>query len=132
VDSSPHAAAVPELSLPAFDMRLVARRAALPLALAAAAAAVLLLAGGPLGVFADALSRAASADPAWIAFAAIVELLSFGGYIALLWLVGREASPRLDARSSAEITLGGAAATRLLPTAGVGGAARRSARAACC
>jgi uncharacterized membrane protein YbhN (UPF0104 family) len=123
VESSPHTTAVPELSLPAFDMRLVARRAALPLALAAAAAAVLLLAGGPLGVFADALGRAASADPGWIAFAAVVELLSFGGYIALLWLVGRDASPRLDARASAEITLGGAAATRLLPTAGVGGAA---------
>jgi putative heme transporter len=104
-------------------MRLVARRAALPLALAAAAAAVLLLAGGPLGVFADALGRAVSADPRWIALAAVVELLSFGGYIALFWLVGRQVTPRLDARASAEITLGGAAATRLLPTAGVGGAA---------
>jgi putative heme transporter len=122
VDSSPHTVA-PELSLPAFDMRLVARRAALPLALVAAAAAVLLLAGGPLGVFADALGRALSADPRWIAFAAVVELLSFGGYIALFWLVGREATPRLDVRASAEITLGGAAATRLLPTAGAGGAA---------
>ena len=122
MDSSPHTVA-PELSLPAFDMRLVARRAALPLALAAAAAAVLLLAGGPLGVFADALGRAVSADPRWIAFAAVVELLSFGGYIALFWLVGREATPRLGARASTEITLGGAAATRLLPTAGAGGAA---------
>jgi uncharacterized membrane protein YbhN (UPF0104 family) len=122
VDSSPHTVA-PELSLPAFDMRLVARRAALPLALAAAAAAVLLLAGGPLGVFADALGRAVSADPRWIAFAAVVELLSFGGYIALFWLVGREATPRLDVRASTEITLGGAPATRLLPTAGAGGAA---------
>ena len=122
MDSSSHTVA-PELSLPAFDMRLVARRAALPLALAAAAAAVLLLAGGPLGVFADALGRAVSADPRWIALAAVAELLSFGGYIALFWLVGRPASPRLDFRASAEITLGGAAATRLLPTAGAGGAA---------
>jgi putative heme transporter len=113
----------PELSLPALDLRLVARRAALPLALAAAAAAVLLLAGGPLGVFADALGRAISADPRWIAVAAVAELLSFGGYIALFWLVGRRASPRLDLRAGAEITLGGAAATRLIPTAGAGGAA---------
>ena len=75
------------------------------------------------GVFADALSRALSADPRWIAVAAVAELLSFAGYIALFWLVGRRATPRLDLRAGAEITLGGAAATRLLPTAGVGGAA---------
>jgi uncharacterized membrane protein YbhN (UPF0104 family) len=112
-----------DFSLPSLDVRLIARRAALPLALAAAVAAVVLLAGGPLDVFADAFSRALSADPAWVAVAAVAELLSFGGYIALFWLVGRRASSRLDFRASAEITLGGAAATRLLPTAGVGGAA---------
>jgi uncharacterized membrane protein YbhN (UPF0104 family) len=85
--------------------------------------AVVLLAHGPLGVLADALSRALSADPRWMALAAVAELLSFGGYIALFWLVGRRATPRLDLRAGAEITLGGAAATRLLPTAGAGGAA---------
>src|SRR5215218_5621049 len=100
VDSPRHAAA-PELALPAVDVRLLARRAAL----------------------ADALGRALSADPRWIAVAAVAELLSFGGYILLFWLVGRRATPRLDLRAGAEITLGGAAATRLLPTAGVGGAA---------
>ena len=113
----------PDFSLPALDLRLAARRAALPLALAAVAVAVVLLAGGPLGVLTDALSRALSADPRWIAVAAVAELLSFTGYIALFWLVGRRATPRLDLRSSTEITLGGAAATRLLPTAGAGGAA---------
>jgi len=112
-----------DLTLPSLDVRLVARRAALPLALAAAAAAVLLFAGGPLQVMSDSLSRALSADPRWIALGAIAELLSFGGYIALFWLVGHRATPRLDLRAGAEITLGGAAATRLIPTAGVGGAA---------
>jgi uncharacterized membrane protein YbhN (UPF0104 family) len=53
----------------------------------------------------------------------VLGLLSFTGYIALLWLVGGRATPRLDLRASAQVTLGGAAATRLLPTAGVGGAA---------
>jgi uncharacterized membrane protein YbhN (UPF0104 family) len=120
---SPHHAATAELTLPAFDLGLVARRAALPLALAVAALAIVLLAGGPLGVLADALGRALSADPRWIVVAAVAELLSFAGYIALFWLVGRRATPRLELRASAEITLGGAAATRLLPTAGVGGAA---------
>ena len=122
VASTDHTVA-PDFALPALDLRLVARRAALPLALAVAALAVVLLAGGPIGVFADALGRALSADPRWIALAAAAELLSFGGYIALFWLVGRRATPRLELRASAEITLGGAAATRLLPTAGVGGAA---------
>jgi putative heme transporter len=122
--ASPAETAVPQdFSLPSLDVRLVARRAALPLALAVAAAAVVLLAGGRVNVFAEALSRALSADPRWIAVGAVAELLSFGGYIALFWLVGRRATPRLDLRAGAEITLGGAAATRLLPTAGVGGAA---------
>ena len=113
----------PDFSLPSLDLRLVARRAALPLALVVVAVAVVLLAGGRLGVLTDALSRALSADPKWIVIAGVAELLSFGGYIALFWLVGRQATPRLDLRASTEITLGGAAATRLLPTAGAGGAA---------
>jgi putative heme transporter len=123
VASSPDVMVSPDLTLPSLDVRLVARRAALPLALAAVAAAVLLFAGGPLQVMTDALSRALSADPRWIALAAVAELLSFGGYIALFWLVGHRATPRLGLRASTEITFGGAAATRLLPTAGAGGAA---------
>ena len=40
-------------------------------------------------------------------------------------MAGRAAAPsaRLDLRATTQITLGGAAATRLLPTAGAGGAA---------
>ena len=121
--SAPHSDTAPEFTLPALDLRMVARRAALPLALAAAALAVVLIAGGRLGIFADAYSRVVSADPTWIAFAAAAELLSFAGYVALFWLVGRRATPRLGLRASTEITFGGAAATRLLPTAGAGGAA---------
>ena len=110
-------------AIPSLDIRALARRAALPAALAAVAAAVVILAGGPLQAFADALGRVADADPRWLAAGAAFELLSFGGYIALLWLVGGRATPRLGFRASAEVTLGGAAATRLLPTGGVGGAA---------
>ncbi|HEX7300987.1 MAG TPA: lysylphosphatidylglycerol synthase transmembrane domain-containing protein [Solirubrobacteraceae bacterium] len=112
-----------EMSLPAFEARALARRAAVPAAFAALAAAALILAGGPLQAFADALRRALDADPRWVAVAAVSELASFGGYIALLWLVGGRATPRLGLRESTQVTLGGAAATRLLPTAGVGGAA---------
>jgi uncharacterized membrane protein YbhN (UPF0104 family) len=110
-------------TLPAFDLRGFARRAAIPAALAAVIAAVVIAAGGPLQAFADAIQRAFDADPRWVAVAAVSELLSFGGYVALLWLVGGRATGRLGLRESAQVTLGGAAATRLLPTAGVGGAA---------
>jgi uncharacterized membrane protein YbhN (UPF0104 family) len=113
----------PELALPTLDVRALARRAAVPGALAAAAAAAHVVAGGPLQTFADALGRAVQADPRWVAAGAAFELASFGGYIALLWLVGSRTSARLDLRASTQITLGGAAATRMLPTGGVGGAA---------
>ena len=112
----------PAAALPSVDLGALARRAALPAALAAVAAAVVLVAGGPLQAFADAIGRALDADPVWVVGAAAFELLSFVGYVALLWLVGGRATPRLGPRASAHVTLGGAAATRLLPTGGGGGA----------
>jgi uncharacterized membrane protein YbhN (UPF0104 family) len=112
-----------DLTLGTPDLRALARRAALPAAAAAALVIAIVVLGGPLQAFADALSRAVDADPVWVVGAAVFELLSFGGYVMLLWLVGRRASDRLGLRETAQITLGGAAATRLLPTAGAGGAA---------
>src|SRR4051794_10943167 len=112
-----------DFALPSLDLRALARRAAVPAVLAAAAVLAIVVAGGPLHAFADAIRRALDADPRWVIAGAAFELLSFTGYIALLWLVGRRASPRLGFGASAQITLGGAAATRLLPTGGVGGAA---------
>src|SRR3954468_9248668 len=112
-----------ELALPAVDVRGIARRAAVPAAIAAAGVAVVVAAGNPTQAFADALGRAVHADARWVAAAAVFELLSFAGYVALLWLVAGRATPRMGVRASAEVTLGGAAATRLVPTGGVGGAA---------
>ncbi len=112
-----------DLTLGTPDFRALARRAALPAAAAAALVIAVVVLGGPLQAFADALKRALDADPRWVIGAAVFELLSFGGYIALLWLVGHRASARLGLRETTQITLGGAAATRLLPTAGAGGAA---------
>src|SRR3954470_19136054 len=111
------------LTLPALDLRALARRAALPAAIAVAAVAVLVLAGGALHAFTDALKRAVEADPRWVLAAIGFEAISFSGYIALLWLVGERASPRMYLRASTEITLAGAAVTRLLPTGGTGGVA---------
>jgi uncharacterized membrane protein YbhN (UPF0104 family) len=109
--------------IPTFDVRALARRAAVPAALAAAAVVAVIVAGGPLHAFADALRRALDADPRWVAGAAVLELLSFAGYVALLWMIASGATGRMGLRESTEVTLGGAAATRLLPTGGVGGAA---------
>jgi uncharacterized membrane protein YbhN (UPF0104 family) len=109
--------------LPAFDPRTLARRLAVPAALAAVGAAAFLAAGGPVHALTSAIGRVAGADPAWVVAGAAFELLSFGGYIALLWLVGSRATERLNLRASAQLTLGGAAATRLLPAGGVGGVA---------
>jgi uncharacterized membrane protein YbhN (UPF0104 family) len=119
----PATADTPDLVLPSLDLRALARRAAVPAGVAAVVVAALVVAGGPLQAFADAFGRAVDADPRWVVGAGIFEVLSFVGYVSLLWLVGSRASDRLDLRSSAQITLGGAGATRLLPTGGVGGAA---------
>jgi putative heme transporter len=109
--------------LVSFDPRALARRAAVPAVVVAAAAVAFVVAGGPLRAFAGALRRAVEADPRWVVSGAVFEVASFAGYVALLWFVGRRATARLGLRESVHVTLGGAAATRLLPTAGVGGAA---------
>jgi uncharacterized membrane protein YbhN (UPF0104 family) len=84
-----------DLTLGTPDLRALARRAALPAAAIVALVVAIVVLGGPLRAFADALKRALDADPRWVIGAAGFELLSFGGYIALLWLVGRKASARL-------------------------------------
>lgn len=115
--------ALPELSLPAFDLRAVARRAALPAAGAVIAMAFVFLAGGQIHAFADALRRVLALSAGWVAVAIVLECISLAGYVGLLSLVAGRATPRIGIRESAQITLAGAAATRLLPTAGAGGAA---------
>jgi uncharacterized membrane protein YbhN (UPF0104 family) len=112
-----------ELALPQVDVLGLARRAVVPAVVVVAAVVAFVLVQGRLGVLVDAFDRALNADWRWVAAGAALELLSFAGYVVLLWLVAGRATPRIDLRRAVEITLGGAAATRLLPTAGVGGAA---------
>ncbi len=91
---------------------------------AVAAIALIAVAAPKLAnVFAAAIVRAIHADPSWVVAAVLFELASFGGYIALFWHVAGKTSPRIGLRASSEVSLAGAAATRLLPTAGAGGAA---------
>jgi uncharacterized membrane protein YbhN (UPF0104 family) len=112
-----------EMAIPTVDVRALARRAAVPGAVALVVVAAVLVGGGTTRAFADALQRALQADPRWVAAAAGFEIASFGGYVVLLWLVAGRATRQMGLRQSFEVTLGGAAATRLVPTGGVGGAA---------
>ena len=101
----------------------LARRLRVPALALLAVVIVAIVVGGPARAFLDALRRALEADPRWVLAAIGFELLSFVGYIALLWHVAGRAAPRFGLRESYQTTLAGAAATRLLPTAGAGGAA---------
>ncbi len=102
----------------AWRALLPGRRALITAVVTALAGAAVLALGGPVQTFADALGRAVAADPLWVLAAAGFEVVSIAGYVALLWLVSGT-----GARASYRIALGGTAATRLLPTAGVGGVA---------
>lgn len=115
--------AISEPALPPLDVRALARRTAVPALAAVAAVTVVVLAGGRINDLADALRRVVDLSPAWLTVGLVFECVSLAGYVGLLWLVAGRASRRVGVRESAQITFAGAAATRLLPTAGAGGAA---------
>lgn len=89
----------------------------------AGAAVIAVLIGTHGGSFVHALDRVLHASWQLVALAALLEAGSVAGYVLLLHRVVSRASARLTLKDSYDITLGGAAATRLLPTAGLGGAA---------
>ena len=115
--------AISEFTLPALDVRALTRRFMLPTLIAAAAVGAVLIAGGRVHALADGLRRSLGVSPGWAAAGGVFEFVSLAGYVGLLSLVAGRAAPRVGARESAQITLAGAAATRLLPTAGAGGVA---------
>src|SRR5947209_3363982 len=115
--------ALSETALPALDVRAAARRLAVPAVVVGVAVVCVFLAGGGVHTLLERLRRALAISPTWVVAAAGLEAMSLTGYVALLSLVAGRATPRIGIRASASITLAGAAATRLLPTAGAGGAA---------
>jgi uncharacterized membrane protein YbhN (UPF0104 family) len=115
--------AVSQLELPALDVRALCRRVVLPLLLTSVAVGVLLLAGGRVQSFADGVRRGLDVSPPWAVMGVVFECVSIAGYVGLLSLVAGRVTTRVGPRESAQITLAGAAATRLLPTAGAGGVA---------
>lgn len=62
-------------------------------------------------------------DPKWLVFAAVLELVSFVGYMSLFRAVFVRGESRIGWRESYQITMAGVAATRLFAAAGSGGVA---------
>jgi uncharacterized membrane protein YbhN (UPF0104 family) len=67
--------------------------------------------------------KLSNGDPTWLAIAALLELLSFGGYVVLFRSVFVRGESQIDWRESYQITMAGLAATRLFAAAGAGGIA---------
>jgi len=71
----------------------------------------------------DTWHRIHQGDPVWLVVAALLEVLSFGGYILLFRTVFVRGDSKVDWRESYQITMAGLAATRLFAAAGAGGVA---------
>ncbi len=71
----------------------------------------------------DTWNRLQHGNVWWLALAAILEGLSFLGYVVLFRGVFVRGETRIDMRASYEITMAGLAATRLFASAGAGGIA---------
>ncbi len=88
------------------------------LAVLVAAGLLALALSGRAGALSHALDRAVSAEPGWLVLGVLAEAVSIAGYVFLFALV-----TGVGAVTSYRISLAGTAATRLLPTAGLGGVA---------
>jgi uncharacterized membrane protein YbhN (UPF0104 family) len=73
--------------------------------------------------FGTEVKRLRDGDPWWLAVAALLEVASFLGYIALFRAVFVHRTSRIGWRASYEITMASLAATRLFAAAGAGGIA---------
>jgi len=69
------------------------------------------------------VERVEQGDPVWLAVAVGLEIVSFGGYVVLTYLVYRPRAPRIDAIVAVELTLAGVVATRVFSAGGAGGIA---------
>ncbi len=107
----------------AASSQAAGHRRLLPLAWLAAAGLLALLLARDAGGFLHAFERALHGGWQLVALAAVLEAASLAGYVVLLHRVVASADRRIRPKDSYDITLAGTAATRLLPTAGLGGAA---------
>ena len=71
----------------------------------------------------ELVDRVERGDPVWLAVGAGAEIVSFGGYVVLTYVVHRPRAPRLDWAIATELTLAGVVATRVFSAGGAGGIA---------
>jgi uncharacterized membrane protein YbhN (UPF0104 family) len=95
----------------------------LPLAWLVAGGLLIVLLARNGGGFVHALERALHGGWKLVVLGALLEAASLAGYVVLQHRVIGRADGRIRAKDSYDIALAGTAATRLLPTAGLGGAA---------
>jgi uncharacterized protein (TIRG00374 family) len=69
------------------------------------------------------VERVERGDPVWLGLAVVLEIVSFGGYVALTHVVYRPRAPRLNWMTATELTLAGVVATRVFSAGGAGGIA---------
>ena len=93
------------------------------MAVAGLVVAIAFVAAAHLDDLEELVRRVESGDPAWLALAVGLEVVSFGGYVVLTKLVYRPRAPRLGWIASLELTLAGVVATRLFSAGGAGGIA---------
>jgi uncharacterized protein (TIRG00374 family) len=73
--------------------------------------------------FGASIKRLQQGNVWWLAVAALLEVCSFGGYVALFRAVFLNPTSRIGWNASYQITMAGLAATRLFAAAGAGGIA---------
>jgi uncharacterized protein (TIRG00374 family) len=71
----------------------------------------------------ELVQRVERGDPAWLAAGVGLEIVSFGGYVVLTYVVHHPRAPRLNWATSTELTLAGVVATRVFSAGGAGGIA---------
>src|SRR3712207_5188344 len=93
------------ITAPRPSARELIHRLRVPALVLLAVVVAAIVIGGPARAFLDAMRRALEADPRWFAGALAFEVLSFVGYIALLWHVAGRSAPRFGLRESYQTTL---------------------------
>jgi uncharacterized protein (TIRG00374 family) len=71
----------------------------------------------------EIVDRVERGNPVWLALGMGLEVVSFGGYVVLTYVVHRPQAPRLGWMISTELTLAGVVATRVFSAGGAGGIA---------
>jgi uncharacterized membrane protein YbhN (UPF0104 family) len=91
--------------------------------IAAVVAGTLVLLPGHVDDLREELRRIEGGDPWWLAIAAVLEIVSFAGYVLLFRAVFSDEETTIGWGASYQITMAGVVATRLLAAAGAGGVA---------